>query len=138
MATATSTAASASPLTSLAVPIQALATSSWTASVSKESTLGQEKNSIDEFLGYCLATSATMESRHDRAHSVAADVEAPPPYMEEDADLPKYSQVDEPVTLAMYLFHFGFCEWRPLFTVPPTTRTDRAAPNYQSSHPSGS
>ncbi|KIJ15392.1 hypothetical protein PAXINDRAFT_169233 [Paxillus involutus ATCC 200175] len=61
---------------------------------------------IDDFFG---VTRATRESRHDslRRTSSIGDV-PPPPYA--DASLPAYSPTPntEPVTLAMYLFKFGF------------------------------
>ncbi|KAF5332064.1 hypothetical protein D9758_016253 [Tetrapyrgos nigripes] len=65
-------------------------------------------------LGYTfsLSRSSTHESRHDRCLSLSAqnaerDVElgmAPPAYEEP----PVYTKKDEPLTLAMYLFKFGF------------------------------
>jgi hypothetical protein len=71
---------------------------------------------IDAFFGYRFASSATQESRHDsrsRASSIMipADVEALPAYAEDDDSLPEYTPHAEPVTLAMYLFKFGFCEY---------------------------
>ncbi|THU99189.1 hypothetical protein K435DRAFT_752097 [Dendrothele bispora CBS 962.96] len=68
-------------------------------------------------LGYTfsLSRSSTRESRHDRRLSISdleadnadRDVElgmAPPAYEEP----PVYTKKDEPITLAMYLFKFGF------------------------------
>ncbi|KAK7446342.1 hypothetical protein VKT23_014548 [Stygiomarasmius scandens] len=68
-------------------------------------------------LGYTfsLSRSSTRESRHDRRLSLSdletenaeRDVElgmAPPAYEEP----PVYTKKDEPITLAMYLFKFGF------------------------------
>ena len=65
-------------------------------------------NPMDESFGYTLSTSRSHESRHDRRQSVA---DIPPPYSEESAiPLPEYTlHAPEPVTLAMYLFKFGFC-----------------------------
>ena len=57
-------------------------------------------NPIDSF--YSFSSSRTHESRHDLS---VADV--PPPYVD---DLPPYSEkAPEPLTLAKYLFMFGFC-----------------------------
>ncbi|OJA18489.1 hypothetical protein AZE42_08004 [Rhizopogon vesiculosus] len=79
-------------------------------------TCTPEQNSIttdpmDDFFGVTL-TRATRESRHDSyipPSRVAAvmDAEAPPPYADA-TELPAYSSTAEPVTLAMYLFKFGF------------------------------
>ena len=65
-------------------------------------------NPMDESFGYTLSTSRSHESRHDRRQSIA---DVPPPYSEESAiPLPDYTlHAPEPVTLAMYLFKFGFC-----------------------------
>ncbi|KAG2743161.1 hypothetical protein P692DRAFT_20865995 [Suillus brevipes Sb2] len=66
---------------------------------------------MDDFFGI-IRTRATRESRHDSyvvpsRISVAWDGDAPPPYA--DAEPPAYSSCRaEPVTLAMYLFRFGF------------------------------
>ena len=67
----------------------------------------------DESFGYTLSTSMSHESRHDRRQS------SPPPYSEESTiPLPEYTlQAPEPVTLAMYLFKFGFCKFS-LFRIP--------------------
>ncbi|KAK0205460.1 hypothetical protein DFS33DRAFT_1328509 [Desarmillaria ectypa] len=60
-------------------------------------------NPVDD-LGYNFSLSPTRQSRHDRS-----SVEMPPSYLESDpAPPPEYTQKDEPVTLAMYLFKFGF------------------------------
>ncbi|KAG6907282.1 hypothetical protein DXG01_009587 [Tephrocybe rancida] len=66
------------------------------------SAVPEELNPLDEFFGYTLATSRTHESRHDL--SIA---DALPPYVE---DLPPtYTlKAPEPLTLAKYLFKFGF------------------------------
>ncbi|KAK7032808.1 hypothetical protein R3P38DRAFT_2918991 [Favolaschia claudopus] len=58
-------------------------------------------NPVDDFFGY---SSRTHDSRHDRRISVAESSLAPPPYVE----APEYTKRDEPVTLAMFLFKFGF------------------------------
>lgn len=65
-------------------------------------THGTTTEVIDEFFG---VTRATRESRHG---SYSPSV-PPPPYA--DAELPAYSADSnaEPITLAMYLFKFGFC-----------------------------
>ena len=57
---------------------------------------------MDNFFGYTLTSTRTHESRHD-------NTEVPPPYVEE-SNLPEYTPYAEPVTLAMYLFKFGFCK----------------------------
>ncbi|KAK0468995.1 uncharacterized protein EV420DRAFT_1296849 [Desarmillaria tabescens] len=57
-------------------------------------------------LGYNFSLSSTRQSRHDHHRT---SVEMPPSYLESDpAPPPEYTQKDEPVTLAMYLFKFGF------------------------------
>ncbi|KIK76523.1 hypothetical protein PAXRUDRAFT_835342 [Paxillus rubicundulus Ve08.2h10] len=60
---------------------------------------------IDDFFG---VTRATRESRHDSLPASSTEDLPPPPYA--DASLPAYSVAPntEPVTLAMYLFRFGF------------------------------
>lgn len=64
-------------------------------------------NPVDD-LGYNFSLSPTRQSRHDHRTSV----EMPPSYLESDpAPPPEYTQKDEPVTLAMYLFKFGFREF---------------------------
>lgn len=71
-------------------------------------------NPIDDFFGVTL-TRATRESRHDSyvapsCISIVMNGEAPPPYADA-TELPAYTFVPaEPVTLAMYLFKFGFRE----------------------------
>lgn len=65
---------------------------------------------IDDFFG---VTRATRESRHDsyvapNRISMTLDGEAPPPYTS-TTEPPAYNSTSaEPVTLAMYLFKFGF------------------------------
>jgi hypothetical protein len=58
---------------------------------------------------------STHDSRHDERTQSLADV--PPAYAEESAiPLPEYSlHAPEPVTLAMYLFKFGFCKFFSIF-----------------------
>ncbi|KAF8912153.1 hypothetical protein CPB84DRAFT_1812276 [Gymnopilus junonius] len=67
-------------------------------------------NPMDLAFGYTLLSSRTLESRHDERRESIADVAPPPPYAEEpEIPLPGYSvRAPEPVTLAMYLFFFGF------------------------------
>ena len=60
---------------------------------------------MDDFFGYTLSTSRTQDSRHDENNT-----EVLPPYVEE-SHLPEYTPYAEPVTLAMYLFKFGFCKF---------------------------
>lgn len=68
---------------------------------------------IDDFFGVTRYTRATRESRHDSyvapsPISVALDGEVPPPYMNA-TEPPAYNSTPaEPVTLAMYLYRFGF------------------------------
>jgi hypothetical protein len=60
---------------------------------------------MDDFFGYTLSTTRTQDSRHDENNT-----EVLPPYVEE-SNLPEYTPYAEPVTLAMYLFKFGFCKF---------------------------
>lgn len=70
----------------------------------RSSFLRNATNPVDDFFGYTLASSSTRDSRHDRRISAAESL-APPSYDE----APEYTQKPkEPVTLAMYLFKFGF------------------------------
>ncbi|KAG6914988.1 hypothetical protein DXG01_014022 [Tephrocybe rancida] len=66
------------------------------------SAVPAERSPFDDFFGYTMAASRTHESRHEL--SVA---DALPPYVD---DLPPTYAVKapEPVTLAKYLFKFGF------------------------------
>lgn len=71
---------------------------------------GSSRSSAQDALaaaGYTFAPEATRESRHDRRISVElpayAEHEAMPP--------PQYAVKDEPLTLSMYLFKFGFGEY---------------------------
>ncbi|KAH7882487.1 hypothetical protein F5I97DRAFT_1910761 [Phlebopus sp. FC_14] len=64
-----------------------------------------ETDPVDDFFGVTRPR-ATRESRHDSHTSVIGD--APPSYADA-TELPAYTVVPaEPVTLAMYLFKFGF------------------------------
>lgn len=67
---------------------------------------------IDDFFGVSR-THGTSDSRHDTPalpSMIEQDIEAiPPPPYADGGDLPSYSAVAEPPTLAMYLFKFGFC-----------------------------
>ncbi|KAF8071673.1 hypothetical protein FPV67DRAFT_890127 [Lyophyllum atratum] len=65
-------------------------------------TLVSERSPLDDYFGYTLSASRTHESRHDLSAT-----EALPPYVE---DLPPtYAlKAPEPLTLARYLFKFGF------------------------------
>jgi hypothetical protein len=71
-------------------------------------------NPMDDFFGV-TRTRATHESRHDSYAapsrvSAAMDEDVPPSYADATG-LPAYSSTPvEPITLAMYLFKFGFCE----------------------------
>ncbi|CAL1709023.1 unnamed protein product [Somion occarium] len=66
---------------------------------------------IDDFFGV-TRTRGTSDSRHDTPalpSMVEQDVESlPPPPYADCRDLPSYTAVAEPPTLAMYLFKFGF------------------------------
>ncbi|KAJ7116463.1 hypothetical protein C8R44DRAFT_627676 [Mycena epipterygia] len=71
----------------------------------RSSSVHNTTNPIDDFFGYTLASSRTRDSRHDRRISAAESAVAPPPYV----DAPEYTEHPrEPVTLAMFLFKFGF------------------------------
>ncbi|KAJ7163929.1 hypothetical protein C8R43DRAFT_258210 [Mycena crocata] len=71
----------------------------------RSSSFQNTTNPIDDFFGYTLASSRTRESRHDHRRISVAESVAPPPYVE----APEYTQRPrEPVTLAMFLFKFGF------------------------------
>ncbi|KAJ7454679.1 hypothetical protein FB451DRAFT_1278965 [Mycena latifolia] len=71
----------------------------------RSSTIENTTNPVDDFFGYTLASSRTRDSRHDRRISTAESAVAPPPYVE----APEYAErAKEPVTLAMFLFKFGF------------------------------
>ncbi|KAJ7163999.1 hypothetical protein C8R43DRAFT_858133, partial [Mycena crocata] len=60
----------------------------------RAATIGST-NPIDDFFGLALTSTRTRDSR----------LEVPPPYV----DAPEYTmRAAEPVTLAMYLFKFGF------------------------------
>ena len=69
-------------------------------------------DAIDDFFGVTRPR-ATRESQHDSHPSLAGDI-LPPPYA--DPELPAYSTEPntEPITLAMYLFKFGFCTYHHL------------------------
>ena len=75
-------------------------------------------DAIDDFFGVTRPR-ATRESQHDSHPSLAGDI-LPPPYA--DAELPAYSTEPntEPITLAMYLFKFGFCTYH----LPSARRDD--------------
>jgi hypothetical protein len=76
-------------------------------------------DAIDDFFGV-TRPSATRESQHDSHPSLGGDI-PPPPYA--DGELPAYSADPntEPITLAMYLFKFGFrtCHVRRVQTSDP-------------------
>lgn len=69
-------------------------------------------DAVDDFFGVTAPSMGTRDSRHDLRLSAG---ELPPPYPEShherrySADLPAYDAAPvEPITLAMYLFKFGF------------------------------
>ncbi|KAH9476670.1 hypothetical protein JR316_0010584 [Psilocybe cubensis] len=80
-------------------PVPVLTHSTWTAPPM------HMLDPTDEQFGY---TFSTHDSRHDERRQSLSDV--PPPYAEESAiPLPEYTlHAPEPVTLAMFLFKFGF------------------------------
>lgn len=107
------TSSSSEASTSFIVDIEAQNTSSGTATTSPSvpmpvlthqirtpSQVFSPIDPMDDFFGYTL--SSTHNSRHDENNT-----EVPPPYAEE-SNLPEYTPYAEPVTLAMYLFKFGF------------------------------
>ncbi|KAF8896580.1 hypothetical protein BD779DRAFT_1496677 [Infundibulicybe gibba] len=74
---------------------------STTTTTGSQLPLSAYRDPTDAFFGYTFASSRTHESRHDRRIS-----EVLPPYTE---DLPPtYTEKAEHITLAMYLFKFGF------------------------------
>ncbi|CAK5268821.1 unnamed protein product [Mycena citricolor] len=127
---ATSASASASEPARIAAP---------TPAASRQSAT-QYTNIVDDFFG--VPSSRTRDSRHDSGswrNSVASyksshrdSAALPPPYLE----APEYTvRAKEPVTLAMYLFKFGFLFppfwimgvfilFSPLRAPPPTSVSD--------------
>ena len=62
---------------------------------------------VDDFFGVTPPSTNTRDSRHDLRLSAG---ELPPPYPDLRGELPAYDAAPvEPITLAMYLFKFGFC-----------------------------
>ncbi|GJE86446.1 hypothetical protein PsYK624_025260 [Phanerochaete sordida] len=59
------------------------------------------------FLGYPDVSRGTQASLRDNRQHTSRPDDVPPPYSE-SVDLPTYTSVAEPPTLAMYLFKFGF------------------------------
>ena len=100
--TFTTTEASTSTANGIALPTPVMTHS---ARASSDPRL---RDPLDDFFGH-TASPGTHESRHDLRRQSLADV--PPAYGEEAAiPLPEYTlHAPEPVTLAMYLFKFGFC-----------------------------
>lgn len=86
---------------------------------SSSSSFDKPETDLHAF-GYTFAPST--ESRHDRRLSTSslAPEALPPTYSESHRDVvPEYTATYEPVTLAMYLFRFGFCtSFTPLFNQP--------------------
>jgi hypothetical protein len=76
--------------------------------ISRAGSQPRLRDPLEDF--FDAASSRTRDSRHDNRRQSLADV--PPPYAAEAAiTLPEYTlHAPEPVTLAMYLFKFGFCE----------------------------
>jgi hypothetical protein len=103
--------ASIQALTSLSAPSPACFHVSRTPAPPAQSVLTANINPTDNFFGYTFSSSRTHESRHEQS---LADTQSPPPYVAEDADLPAYARkAPEPITLAKYLFKFGFCTFFP-------------------------
>ncbi|KAI0790336.1 hypothetical protein C8Q75DRAFT_732983 [Abortiporus biennis] len=73
---------------------------------------------IDDFFGVSHTSTSTRRSgTHDSRHDMMTpaplieedmDSDMPPPPYADASDLPSYSAIAEPLTLAMYLFKFGF------------------------------
>lgn len=73
-----------------------------------------DSDAVDDFFGASNAPRGNRDSRHDNrtpASSFFEDDVPPPPYVD-STELPSYTSVAEPPTLAMYLFKFGFCKSR--------------------------
>jgi hypothetical protein len=89
---------------SIAAPPQSLTHTTWSAPET------HMVDPMDASFGYTLSSSRTHESRHDAARRQSLSADVPPPYDEEAAiPLPGYTlHAPEPLTLAMYLFKFGF------------------------------
>ncbi|KAF8197034.1 hypothetical protein BJ912DRAFT_1140675 [Pholiota molesta] len=91
---------------SIEAPPQSLTHTTWSA---PETRL---IDPMDASFGYTLSLSSsrTHESRHDGSRRLSLSGDVPPPYDEEAAiPLPGYTlHAPEPLTLAMYLFKFGF------------------------------
>ena len=101
--------------TSLSAPALARFHVSRTPAPSAQSILTTNINPTDNF-GYTFSLSRTHESRHEQS---LVDAQSPPPYIAQDADLPPYARkAPEPITLAKYLFKFGFCTRSPFFHIP--------------------
>ncbi|KAJ8095698.1 hypothetical protein PM082_022956 [Marasmius tenuissimus] len=112
MSTTTSThniVQEASPFPSIVAPPQPAATQP------EHGSSSPTRNPTDALFGYTFSASVA-ESRHDRrisssdvdlelgiAYETSPDI-APPPYVEP----PEYTKSAEPITLAKYLFKFGF------------------------------
>ncbi|PPQ86526.1 hypothetical protein CVT25_007177 [Psilocybe cyanescens] len=84
---------------------------------------------MDEQFGYTFSAAAssspTHESRHDATRSRQSMSDIPPPYAEESAiPLPEYTlHAPEPVTLAMFLFKFGFCTFFSILNATQNSMT---------------
>lgn len=75
-------------------------------------THAQCADPIDDFFRVSRSSRGTQDSRHDdRRPVVVYQDDVPPPPYAEASDLPAYTAVAEPPTLAMYLFKFGFCKY---------------------------
>ncbi|KAF8235777.1 hypothetical protein L208DRAFT_1255076 [Tricholoma matsutake] len=91
---------------SLSTPSPARFHVSRTPAPPAQSILTTNINPIDDFFGYTFSSYRTHESRHEQS---LADTQSLPPYIAEDTDLPPYARkAPETVTLAKYLFKFGF------------------------------
>ncbi|KAI0689563.1 hypothetical protein BC835DRAFT_1368612 [Cytidiella melzeri] len=91
------------PSTYIVLPPPAVAHSLRTSTSVEQGT-----DPIDAFFGVSRSPRGTQDSRHDDRHLVAYQDDVPPPPYADATDLPSYTSVAEPPTLAMYLFKFGF------------------------------
>ncbi|KAF8181793.1 hypothetical protein BJ912DRAFT_979133 [Pholiota molesta] len=101
---ASSSASTSFASASIEAPPQSLTHTTWSAPET------HMVDPMDASFGYTLSSSRTHESRHDAARRQSLSADVPPPYDEEAAiPLPGYTlHAPEPLTLAMYLFKFGF------------------------------
>jgi hypothetical protein len=113
---ASSSASTSFTSASIEAPPQSLTHTTWSAPET------HMVDPMDASFGYTLSSSRTHESRHDAARRQSLSADVPPPYDEEAAiPLPGYTlHAPEPLTLAMYLFKFGFRASSPSPRAHPT------------------